>query len=167
MRRANGCLLAILLVAMALFGAFQVHVYTWRIGHLPKALGVWRILYAKEKAWSFGPGGNETGVIVYQLPAAASRRLPQALGPGWRPTPVAERQSWLVENTFDGRPAKHRSGVIDYIDRYGMAFPMDPKVEAMIDEIIWTPGAYYAYRRGRGLLLVSPKAGRAVFVYAG
>jgi hypothetical protein len=38
-------------------------------------MGVWNLLYVSEESWGFGPGGNETGIIVYEMPKAVTAAL--------------------------------------------------------------------------------------------
>jgi hypothetical protein len=69
----------------SLFGCLGVAVFavlffsaTYAIWHVvvldhrkrvPAYLQVSKVLYVKEESWGFGPGGNETGLLVYELPA--------------------------------------------------------------------------------------------------
>ena len=38
-----------------------------RLSHVPEDLSVSKILYVEEAVYGFGPGGNENGVIMYEL----------------------------------------------------------------------------------------------------
>jgi len=46
-----------------------------QLSFAPKGLGVSKILYVAEESSGFGPGGNETGVIVYELPENAATEI--------------------------------------------------------------------------------------------
>jgi hypothetical protein len=35
---------------------------------LPNGLNVWRVLFSKQESSGFGPGANESGLILYALP---------------------------------------------------------------------------------------------------
>ena len=61
--------LALLVLTIAVVG-FSVKSCErrWQMGHVPVALNISEIIYSKEESWGFGPGGNESGVVVYKLP---------------------------------------------------------------------------------------------------
>lgn len=170
---------AMLLAAFALpWAGYRMLKHDWHLRLLPKSLGVTRVLHVEEKAWGFGgPGDNETGVIVYELPAEAARRV-EAGGVTylsslehsypWSPTPIQGDDDWLRHDGLnDPRPQGYRPRLADFLDRYGFSIPIEDSVLALADEALNTPGAYYASARGGGLLIVAPRARRVVLAYAG
>ncbi|WP_158503210.1 hypothetical protein [Shimia thalassica] len=62
--------------------AWKGFLYRHHLRFVPEEMGVWRIIYVAEEAWGFGPGGNETGIIVYDMPEATYEAL-QAGGIKW------------------------------------------------------------------------------------
>ena len=178
-RAALAIIASILLAAFALpWGGYRMLNHDWHLRLLPKSLGVTRVLYVEEKAWGFGgPGDNETGVIVYELPAEAARRI-EADGLSylsslehrypWSATPLQGDDDWLLHDGLnEARPLGYRPRLADFLDRYGFSIPIEPRVLALADEALNTSGAYYASARGGGLLIVAPRARRVVLAYAG
>lgn len=70
---------AILIVSLYAF--YEFSVYQFHLNFLPEGLGVWKQLYANEKAWGIGiPGDNETGLIEFELPSSASDSIKKRRG---------------------------------------------------------------------------------------
>ncbi len=156
-----------------------------RLRFIPPSWGVSAILYAQEKAWGMGPGGNESGLIIYQLPSEFSAQLtsigPQFLitrteavqSPGgskirssyhsWRETPIAN-EPWLCGTETCPEPGK--LSITNYLGRYGHGIALPNQLTDEINLVISTPGTFYAIN-AVGALLVSPKNGKAYFVYSG
>jgi hypothetical protein len=142
---------------------------------LPKEFGRLKVAYASERSFGFGPGGNETGIVVYDLPAdlaAAVARggvsylasLDTSRSPldGWIETPIALDGRWRPD---DGGVVEPHAppGIGGFLFRYGWEVPLDPKVEAEVNGALFSPGSYLAYGRN-GLMLISP--GRRIVVRA-
>lgn len=179
-------LLALFVSVVVLVTGGQAPKYIWHLGFVPAGLNVGLILYTKEDAWGFGPGGNETGVIVYELPEHAADRvaagggkylaeLSNADGSGsrghyrnWRTTPIAGEETWLHRDGT-GKPwhAGHRPSIADYLNKYGFGIQIDADIPALIDDALWSPGNYYAYGPGGGLIIVAPNLRRIIYAYAG
>lgn len=142
----------------------------------PPDLRVTKILYIQTEDWGFGPGGNETGVVLYELPDHVAAQL---LGPGaislealgnaqdWKPTPLHDHREWI-----EGEGALDQTGPVpvprlyNFLNRYGFGISIDPPIMEGIDKAISEPGNFYAYTR-TGVLLVMPTQRRVAFVYAG
>lgn len=45
------------------------------LSFVPEALNVTNVLYVSEQSWGFGPGGNETGLLAFQLPASVAQQV--------------------------------------------------------------------------------------------
>ena len=58
-----------------LFVGFKIWEKQAQLNNVPKAFGVSKIIYKAEESWGFGPGGNETGLIVYELPQSTATRV--------------------------------------------------------------------------------------------
>jgi hypothetical protein len=148
----------------------------------PKGLGVSKVLYATEDSLGFGPGGNETGVIVYELPESAAgeiehkgitylEELSQHRTRGdshdwhgiydhWMPTPIL-----LVGSGYNAN--KTLSYDIDeYLNRYGFGISVNPQVRQEINYAISHVGNFAAYGR-IGLVVVIPKSRKVVYAYRG
>lgn len=178
----RGCLIALAVTAAITVGGFHACAYDFRLDLAPKGLGVWRILYEEGQSWGFGPGGNETGVIVYGLPSGSARKVAEGGAAylnrlpsnkdrrrgAWRPTPLTEGR-WLERtNLGDPRVTGYEPSLEDYLDQYGFGIAIDPAIQRQTDQMLREPGAYYAYdRRGGGLVIVDPERRRVVFAYAG
>lgn len=138
------------------------------------------ILYVSEEAWGFGPGANETGIIVYKMPEVVAHELetsglaylqalPKNPGRGWQ----GRYSQWrLTPVVNDGRwpSARERGdwvspGIGDYIFKY-VYTPLDAEVEQMVNEAIFSGGSYYAYGR-IGMIILIPHTRRIVYAYNG
>ena len=96
----------------------------------PPELKVGRILYLETDSWGFGPGGNETGVVLYELPQSVSEVIGpevtqwtlQAL-PGhlsWEATPLRERAEWFHgEGALPQVDPTPIPRLHNYLNRYG------------------------------------------------
>ncbi|MDB5588576.1 MAG: hypothetical protein JWP26_3546 [Devosia sp.] len=38
-------------------------------------MNVSNVVYVSEQSWGFGPGGNETGILVFEMPASVAAEL--------------------------------------------------------------------------------------------
>lgn len=173
-------------VALVVVGAvaakwrFDAYRHAYDLSFVPDALGVTTLSYISEKSMGFGPGGNESGILVYPLPESVMVNVRSGLpffeqlpthyqDPGrdwrgsysnWRETPVvAEEHRWERRGS---EPLK----AIDYLCYYGICADVDPALLTQVDEIINSPGSYYAYGR-IGMLIVSPDKRLVVYLYNG
>lgn len=143
---------------------------------VPPQFEVDSIVYAESEAWGFGPGGNETGVVVYELPTEVSSavrhgglRHVEALANQltWKETPLKGHKEW-----FEGEGALPQTGPVriprlyNYLNRYGFGISIEAKYMAEIDKAVSEAGSFYAYSR-TGVLIVMPSRTRIAFVYAG
>jgi hypothetical protein len=175
--------LAVMLAVMV--PGWQALQYWWRLGLAPAGLDIWLVLYSQEETWGFGPGGNETGVIVYKLPEAAATRVAAGGAPylttlsnasesagrgryqNWRATPISGDEQWLYGDTGARRRAGYRASIDDFLDRYGFRIEIDAAAKALIDEALSSSGSYYAYGAGGSLVIVAPRVRRVILAYAG
>lgn len=174
-RATLGGLLAVAVI-VSLAGARWLSGH--RLGDLPDALQVRRILWAEEAAWGFGPGGNEAGFIAYALPPSTARAIAtegmawfdrHAPAPGrdwrgrfsiWQPTPIAPDPRWPPD------PADGRHRILDDVCRHGSCIDIDPGQRAAAEAALHLPASYYAIGR-IGVVLVVPGTRRAYFFYNG
>jgi len=137
---------------------------------LPPALGVTERLVAFETAAGWGPGGNETGLIVYRMPDALAAALAAGGDPGaatgvdWQATP------FMAEGPSDGALGPCEGDACARIERFlwrlghGVDLPRD--VEEMVDRALIAPGNRVGVTRS-GLVLLIPGEKRVVYAYAG
>ena len=143
---------------------------------LPSELKVTKVLYAQDQSWGFGPGGNETGVVLYELPDRVAERLhgrnaaslaDSHQAQDWKSTPLRDHLEWI-----EGLGALAQVGPVpmprlhNFLNRYGFGISIDPSIMDGIDKAISEPGNFYAYTR-TGVLLVMPAQRRVAFVFAG
>jgi hypothetical protein len=176
----------------AAFLAWNVFVYRHHLRFVPEAMNVWWVRYVSEESWGFGPGGNETGIIVYDMPDEVRDALHEkgtawlgALPPNswqgwqgrysdWHTTPVPPTQFWAdpaacPPKTSDRYLFIYPNGcpsIAGYMGEYGFPILFDRDVETMVNEALFSPGAYYAFGR-IGMLILIPARERIVYVYNG
>lgn len=163
------------------FAACKVYERNFMLSVVPDALHVASVSYSQEESWGFGPGGNEAGIRVYPLPEKVADEIRQRgieffhhLPPNqhqqsrewrgiyetWSETPIAPGQRWSANGTT-GTFLIH-----DYICAYGFCIDIKPEVVEEANAIVNSEGSYYAYGR-IGLIVVSPKKKRVVYMYNG
>lgn len=165
-RRALGWLLACLFIVVALWTALRYMETRHWLSRLPPQLGVEKVVYAETDSWGFGPGGNESGVVVYELPSHVSGANPSALAPElrWETTPLQGHREW-----FEGEGASRTdTGPLlnNYLNQYGFGIPIKREVVSEIDRAVSVPGSWYAYTRN-GVILLMPLINRVAYIYAG
>lgn len=175
------CVCGAVLAAMAMpVLAYKAWDYENAISRVPEPLRVARIEYREEQSWGIGPGGNETGFIVYRLTdksadwaKAKSTNLPDSLLDGtqrWLSTPVADHidgnDRW---HHYDkGRPiTPHGPDITEYLGKYGFDIPLDRMRVGEFNQAIRKPGSFYAYGRGGSITVIDPEHRKVYFAYAG
>ncbi len=170
---------------------FSVWSKSWerqdKLSHVPTELIVSEILYSNEELYGLGPGGNETGIIVYKipndtvkeiellgidyftrlLPNSGSRYEQRGQYSEWQETPISSDPDWkdkVQTQTPDSVVSPPK--LADYLDRYGWEIKIEPEIEQEINEAVSSPGSYFAYSRA-GMLIVIPSIEKAVYVYSG
>jgi hypothetical protein len=158
-----------------------------RLSYVPEGLKVEKIIYASEESWGFGPGGNETGVIVYELPDTIGEQiskvgidyfssLPPQSGDShdwhgrfekWYSTPIPYNDSWSYTES-DNKTTQDTfvPKIETYLLKYGFGIPLAPAIENAIDTAISKKGNFFAYGR-IGMIIVIPETRRVVFAYNG
>jgi hypothetical protein len=156
-------------VALALVFAIRLMAQRHWLSRLPSGLNVTKILYVAEESWGFGPGGNETGVVLYELPENTVRQLKERGidslygGAGWSTTPMNRTGKWF--KTIDGDMLAAPS-LDNFLDQYGFGIPVDPAITKSINKALAKPGSYFAYTR-TGMVILMPSEHRVAYVYAG
>lgn len=163
------------------FYGFEEWKYKQLLDAVPYSLQVEKVTYSKEESWGFGPGGNETGIRLFELPNEISQKInaaglkffsentkqnnldnrgQRASYSNWAVTPIKSDVHW--------KPDK-KSGlfrVMDYFCTYGFCIDIEPEVEKQVNEIVNTPGCYYSYGR-IGLIVVCPGRNLVAYLYNG
>jgi hypothetical protein len=168
------------LICIALFASFKLYERQFRLSHVPEGLNVSTILYANDESWGFGPGGNETGLIVYELPDSTAQeiqnsgieyfaKLPKKARDSrdwrgrydtWQSTPI------LLEGSDSATNKTSSYEIANYLNRYGFGISIDSQIEQEINKAISKPGSFAAYGR-TGILIVVPSIRRVVYAYRG
>ncbi len=184
MPRWIAAIAALCILLLVLFQLWERH---HRLSYVPEGLNVSRIIYANEQSRGFGPGGNEAGIIVYELPDAVATeieqvgmsyltRLPsksqdnhkwQGRYEKWQPTPIVAGRDWVDNATAMGAASTTSTvKVTNYLNKFGFGISIDSNIERTIDAAISQPGSYFAYGR-IGILIVIPDRRRVVYAYSG
>lgn len=169
--------------------AWKAFVYHHHLRFIPEAMGVWWVRYAVEESWGCGPGGDEAGIVVYDMPDRVREALKEnglawleTLPPNswqtshgyydtWRNTPVPSTHRWadpavcppITSDWYRLTYPYGCPGITGYMGGFGR-LPFDREVEEMVNEALFSPGAYYAFGRW-GLLVLIPARERIVYVY--
>lgn len=186
MREVRAALGILILVGILGALAFKVTEYRTRLTYLPEGFDAWRIVYAEERIHGFGPGGSDTGLVVFAMPEAMQEALArqgigwlQALaGAGdrgrhggfatWHSTPAGPAPSWS-DPARCGRsatPAGSCPGIAVFLKRYGIRLPIRASVEQLTNRALFSSGAYWSEGHG-ALVVVIPEARRIVIAYSG
>lgn len=165
-RQTLACLLSCLFLCAALIAAVWMFAAPNPLSHLPPQLGVQKVLYAETDSWGFGPGGNETGVVLYALPLHLAGKNPNSLLTDltWEATPLHGHREW-----FEGEGASQTvAGPLleNYLNQYGFGIPVKAELASEINHAVSAPGSWYAYTR-HGVIVLMPLSHRVAFIYAG
>ncbi|AFY94074.1 hypothetical protein [Chamaesiphon minutus] len=138
-----------------------------RLSFVPEKLSVSNIVYTKEEVFGFGPGGNETGVLVYELPDKIASDI-EKIGIEYfvNLTPRQGNNSDLYRK-WQKTPITDVNKIEEHLDRYGFGISIDRHIENEIDEAISKPGSFFANGRGGRILIVNPKNRRVFLAYSG
>jgi hypothetical protein len=176
---------ALPLALLGAWGDWPLQLRNHHLSFVPEAMEVSEILYVAEDSWGFGPGANETGIIVYPMPEAVAagliaegvaylEALPRnqrgdwhGTYDNWRDTPIRQDKHWPVIAASEPHICGAISpGIGDYTFPYDVCIPFDRDIERMVNQAIFVPGSYYAHGRA-GVLILIPKARRIVYAYNG
>lgn len=181
-RLSRGWLIAFSLLAFILVG-FKGCMYNHHLSLVPQGLGIWRVVYSKEESWGFGPGGNESGVIVYALSDSVSDTIKErgisylnglqqvrAIRAGstsynleWKETPLLFHNR---DPNVDRANDVAVPNIYNFLDRYGFGVSLDPEISKTINDAISKPGAFYTSDQ-HGIVIVIPEKRSVVFAYSG
>ncbi|WP_156510543.1 hypothetical protein [Labrenzia sp. OB1] len=171
---------------LAAYSAWEFSLYRHYLKFVPDAMDVWWVDYALEESWGFGPGGKEAGIIVFDMPVKTKQHLAsggldwlenmppngrsgwQGRYRNWKSTPIPANEKWAApENCSDSPESNGYHYNCPSVTRYlGALIRVDRDVAQMVDEAVFSSGAYYAYGRV-GMIILIPERARIVYIYAG
>ncbi|WP_166416120.1 hypothetical protein [Cochlodiniinecator piscidefendens] len=172
--------------------AWKVAIYQHHLRFVPDEMNVWWVRYVAEERWGFGPGGNETGIIVFDMPEATFaalqnegmdwlEALPVSDEPSWQgqyqewqSTPVSSSEPWADASRCGAGDSDFYSithhpicpSIASYMANFGFWISFDEEVENLANDALFSSGAFYAYDRV-GMLIVIPAKQRLIYVYNG
>lgn len=164
------------------WGGCQLYSHHDRLSHVPTTMGVSNVLFQDMQSWGFGPGANDTGLIVYEMPQAVAENLdsggllylgglPRQEGSGWHGRYVNWQETPLIPNdNWPKKPDEERfwtsPGIGDYLGKYGYPIRIPTEIEALVNQAIFHKGSYFAYGR-IGMIILIPSERRIVYAYNG
>jgi len=154
-------IIAITLISIIaiLFLFFKLIERNFRLSLVPVALKVSEIIYAKQEAWGFGPGGAECGVIVYKLPDKIASKVSENGLEYFVKLPNSDKDLWGNFGTWRETPYLFEIEKGD-----GFSLYIDPRIEREICSTASKRGAFFA-RSNFGVIVVSPETKRVYFFY--
>lgn len=178
----KGAIVVALMVGLPWAGC-QLYIRDHHLSFVPEAMSVSNVLYVSEKSWGFGPGGNETGLLVFEMPVPVAtelknrgldylRELPRNIRQGWHgrytdwhETPLMVGDDW-GSTSYEGQKYWTSPGIGDYLNKYGFPVLLDGAWEDLTNRALFRPGSYYAYGR-IGLIILVPGELRVIYAYNG
>jgi hypothetical protein len=172
----TGCfIVAVCLIAASVFVWQRWERQHW-LSAAPAQFHITQILYSQTQSWGIGPGGHETGLVVYELPAAIAQQLSGDAAAvlntpnsqyDWKPTPIRGNSEWTSTAGAPPQSSPETAPRLDnYLNQYGFGISIDPQTADAIDKAISTPGNFYSNTR-TGMLLLMPAQRRLALMYAG
>jgi hypothetical protein len=138
-----------------------------RLSFVPKKLSVSNIVYIKEEIFGFGPGGNETGILVYELPDHIARDI-EKVGIEYFvdliPSQVNNNDSY---RKWQKTPKTDIEKIEDHLNRYGFGISIEEPIRNEINEAISKPGSFVANGNRGQILIVNPKNRKVFLAYSG
>lgn len=163
--------LPVLLLAGAILAspvlAWNRYAHRHALSHVPPALGVTTIRFEATEAAGFGPGGSEEGLLLYDLPPAAARRIER--------DGIAFLEAATQESRKDGEgldywdwQATPASGpglpITSSVCVYDECSEVPADVQERVNRTLASEGGYFAHGRPGATIVVSP-AERLVIVH--
>lgn len=180
-------LITISTLGLLLFMGYKSSTNEFYLNFVPYEMNVKKILYLEDESWGFGPGGNETGLVEFELPNDVAEEIIKGKmdyfnkldnnplqGSNdcygkWYQTPIPLSDVWEGPRYGQNEPLSTIASpsIANYLDRYGFSIHVDPQIATTIDNEISKIDSYYEYCPGGGVLIVMPKIRKVVFAYAG
>jgi hypothetical protein len=166
----SGCVLPTIVIVGLLYGVLKFAEHRFQMSYMPADLEVTGILYSNKENWGLVllplPGDNETGIFMYGLSDAIANKITAEGQDFFRRPENVERRVGKQRTHSEWHETPMGVTLSDYLNQYGFGIRVDPSVEALVDNAISKSGSFYSHGRS-GLVVVIPKAKRAIFAYAG
>ena len=174
--RRVGCLLVLVTVLAVPWFCWELYSYRYYQGWLPQGVDAPIVQYKKVATPGFGPGGQDTGLLVMHM-TDQSANLLEREGLvflqnsrssrandyyGWAGTPVVPMWSGHGEHSCGREP-----GIAAYVDYGDFRCHLKASVVAEINRIISSPGAYYARGSGSRVIIVAPQHRKVIIAFNG
>lgn len=159
---------------VALYSWYKNYEQTFYLNHVPQEMGVSKILYQTTESWGFGPGGNETGIIVYELPESSAKTIKNtgidyfsilSLEDTPRNEYIRQCSEWSETPMKNDANSSWILG--DFLDQYGFGIAVDSGIEKKVNSAVSKSGSYFTNCQGSIILIVIPEINKVVMVYAG
>jgi len=170
----KGITIVFLVSLVGIYFYFRAYEQTFYLNHIPQEMGVTKILYQKTDYWGFGPGGNETGVVVFELPENSAKMI-QSAGKDFFDVISKEdtarneyiRKCGEWQESPLGQDTNSSWALSSFLDQYGFGIAVDQSIENEINLVASHRGSYSTGCAGGAVLIVAPKIKKVFFVYAG
>lgn len=164
----------IVLTILSLYLKYKSFEEEFHLSMVPDGLNISKILYINEQNFGLGPGGNETGLIVYELPDKISSEIKKNGVTYFTNMPKNREQRgdyvhWHSTPIFSDKSTPSLPSALkisSYLDQYGFGLKIDPLIENQVDETLSNSVSYVGYGR-IGMLIVAPEIKKVFFAYAG
>lgn len=190
--------LALIFFGFIGFNLLDIGIKNWQQQHylsfLPKELKVENILYKKTNTCGIVTGGNESGLIIYELSGEISDKIEKHgleffkkisidpdkdydrewyYGADWQNTPIRHTKEWVFSSSVD-----YPNGPVDeeFPDRspsfhnFLFMLPCGAALDKLslgtVDGMITKSENFYVYKSGR-IIVVSPELKRVVLAFSG
>jgi len=169
----KGITIVFLVSLVGMYFYFRTYEQTFYLNHIPQEMGVTKILYQKTDSWGFGPGGNETGVVVFELPENSAKTIESAGRDFFNviskeDTPrneyIRKCGDWQESHLSDTNTSWTLGS---FLNQYGFGVTVDQDIENEINLAASTKGSYSTGCAGGAVIIVAPKIKKVFFVYAG
>lgn len=174
-------------IALAVFATPVLIYWTFetlhRLSFFPQELNVGNLIFANEESWGFGPGGNETGIIVYELPDDVAKKIEKnginflngkspddketdqsSKDENWQQTPILQSDEWIES---EGAALPKKPNISGYLGKYGFSIDIDSRVRTKIDSALEKNGSYFHYTSHGGVLMIIPRERMVLYAYHG
>lgn len=171
------------LVALVIWAGYIALSHAFYHSRMPEHAGVGRILYKRVQTFGFGPGGNETGLVVFRMSASAARRLqadPDAFlqkvsefGRGrchrftnWTETPFVPQDDYRWGEASTGVPPGSPATIQEFTNQFGFGIRFKSRYVRMLNEAFAEPGSYMSSGRCAWVVLM-PEQRAAAYIIVG
>lgn len=164
-------LLCIILIPYSLLKNNEENFY---LNHIPQEMAVSKILYQKTKSWGFGPGGNESGVVVFELPDNSAKTILSAgkdffdvISKDDIPRNEYIRECGEWQESPLGKDTNSTWFLSSFLFKYGFGVAVDKSIENEINLAASNKGSFATGCPGSEVLIVAPKIKKVFYIYAG